>query len=97
MLVDLSANADTKRLVEWFCPSHLLQIHMMDELFASLLYSCVVIPMQALCSQVEQWSQATRFWFALTALSQIWHGYFGVLGPGLVSVSAEWAISSTHR
>ena len=69
----------------------------MLELLDSLTYSWVVMFMQALCNQVDQWSQATPFWFHRTALSQIWQGYLGVLGPGLVSVSDEIDNSSTHR
>ena len=44
-----------------------------------------------------QLSQHIALFFVVTAFWHVPHGHLGVLGPGFVSVSEEFAISNRHR
>lgn len=44
-----------------------------------------------------QSSHATPLSFHVTALAHTWHGYLGVLGPGLVSISDEFVSINRAR
>ena len=44
-----------------------------------------------------QLSQHIALCFDVTAFWHVPHGHLGVLGPGFVSVSEEFAISNRHR
>jgi hypothetical protein len=46
---------------------------------------------------VLQLSQHIALFFVVTAFWHVPHGHLGVLGPGFVSVSEEFAISNRHR
>ena len=73
--------------VEWFGASQIMQYQETDE-FASLEYSCVLIPVHDAWYHVSHSSQASAFSTPLHALEQVLHGYLGGLGPGLVSIPA---------
>jgi hypothetical protein len=46
---------------------------------------------------VLQLSQHIALFFVVAAFWHVPHGHLGVLGPGFVSVSEEFAISNRHR
>ena len=63
------------------------QIHTQDGFTFISSYMCIDRPLQLLWIHIPHWSQQTAGSRCLTAAEHIPHGYFGLRGPGFVSIS----------